>query len=84
MVVGPWGVARYAVVGGHVARCAVVGGRVARWVVGHSAVGSFRVARCVQDVIFQSCTLRDAVVVSRCGFFRSCATVARCALRCGE
>ena len=68
MVVGPLGVARCAVVGGHVARCAVVSGRVARWIVGFHAVGSAQVARCVQDVIFQSCTLRDAVVVQKLGF----------------
>ena len=61
------GVARCAVVGGHVARCAVVSGRVARWIVGLHAVGSAPVARCVHDVIFQSCTLRDAVVVRKLG-----------------
>ena len=68
MVVGPLGVARCALVGDHVARCAVVSDRVARWIVGRSAVGSFQVARCVQDVIIQSCTLRDAVVVQKFGF----------------
>ena len=33
MVTGPLGVARRALVGGHVARSAVVSGRVARWMV---------------------------------------------------
>ena len=68
MVVGPLGVARGAVVGGHVARCSMASGRVAVWLVSFHAVGSFQVARCVQDVIFQSCTLRDAVVVQKLGF----------------
>ena len=63
---GPIG--RCAVVGGHVARCAVVSGRVARWIVSFYAVGSFQVPRCVQDVIFQSCTLRDATVVQKLRF----------------
>lgn len=78
MVFGPLRVARCAVVGGHVARCAVVGGhvarcavvsgRVARWIVCFHTVGSAQVALCVQDVIFQSCALRDAAVVQKLGF----------------
>ena len=68
MVVGPLGVARCAVVGGHVAPCAMVSGRVARWIVGFHAVCSVQADRCVQDVIFQGCTLRDAVVVQKVGF----------------
>ena len=67
---GPW------------SRCAVVSARVARWSFGFHAVGSVQVARC-EDVIFQSCTLRDTVVVRKL-FFRSCATVVRCAWCCGE
>ena len=59
------GVARCAVVGGHVARYAMVSGRFARWSGGFDAVGIVQVARCVLDVIFQSCTLRDAVVVQK-------------------
>ena len=55
-------------VGGHVARCAVGSARVGRWIAGRSAVGSLQVARCVQDVILHSCTLRDAVVVRHFGF----------------
>ena len=67
MVVGPLRVVR-CVVGGHVALCAVVSGRVARWIAGFHPVGSAQVALCVQDVNFQICTLRDAVVVQKLGF----------------
>ena len=63
MVVCPLGVARCAVVCGHVARCAVVSGRFAQWIVVCHAVGSAQIAQRVQDVIFQSCTLRHVVVV---------------------
>ena len=65
MVVGPLRVVRCAVVGGHVARCAVVNGRVLRWIAGFHPVGDAQVALCVQDVIFQSCTLRDAALVQK-------------------
>ena len=68
MICGYGPVVRCAVVGGHVARCAVVSGRVVRWIVSFYAVGSFQIAPCVQDVIFQSCTLCDAVVVQKLGF----------------
>ena len=68
MVVGPLRVLRCAVVGGHVARCAMVSGHVARWIAGFHPVGSAQVALCVQDVNFQSCTLRDAAVVQKLGF----------------
>ena len=68
MVVGPSGVPRCAVVGGHVAHCAVVSGRAARWIVGFHAAGSVQLARCVQDVIFQSRTLLDAVVVQKSNY----------------
>ena len=81
MVVGLLGVARCAVLSATVARCAVVSGRVARWIVGFHAVGTFQVAFCVQYVIRQSCTLRGS---SKVGLSKSCATVARCALRCDE
>ena len=68
VVVGPLGVAPCAVVGGHVARCAVVSVRFARWIGDFHAVGCVQVARCVQDVISQSCTLCDDVVVRKLGF----------------
>ena len=68
MVVGPLRVVCCAVVCGHVARCAMVIGRVARWIAGFHPVGSAQVALCVQDLNFQSCTLRDAVVVQKLGF----------------
>ena len=68
VVVGPLRVVRCAVVGGHVARCAVVSGRVARWIAGFHPVGSAQFALCVQDVIFQSCALRDVAVVQKLGF----------------
>ena len=42
--------------------------RVARWIAGLHAVGSVPVARCVEDVIFQGCTSRDAVVIQKLGF----------------
>ena len=86
MALGLVGVARCAVVVGLVARCAVVSGRGARWIVGVHAVGIAQVARCVQDVIFQSCTLRDAVMVQELRFSGVAQPLcdARCALRCGE
>ena len=68
MVLGPLGFARCALAGGHVARCAVVSGRVAQWIVRFRTVGGVQVARRVQDVVFQSCTLRDAVVFPKLGF----------------
>ena len=68
MVVGPLRVVRSAVVGGHVARCAMVTGRVARWIAVFFLVGSAQVALCVQDVIFENCTLRDAAVLQKLGF----------------
>ena len=77
MVVGLLRVVRCAVAGGRVAHSAVVSGRVVRF---HPVSGA-QVALCVQDVIFQSCTLRDVVVVQRLAFQE---LRTRCALRCGE
>ena len=52
-----------------------------RRIVGFYAVGSFQVARCVHDVVFQSCTLRDVVVARRSSFSRVAQPLrdARCA-----
>ena len=58
---------QWSVVTLHIA-CAVVSGRVAHWIVGFYAVGRFQVARCLQDVIFRSCTLRHLVVVQKLDF----------------
>ena len=58
----------------------MVSGRVARWNAGLHPVGSAQVALCVQDVIFQSCALRDAAVVQKLGF--SCVAQPLCDARC--